>query len=123
MKPIKNLLSFLLVLALTIGAVAALSMATQAKTDNIPVASHAAEVKTKEVAELSAAIPEAEAVSSPIASVGAFILLLSIPVSGLLIYLKARQRGKDYRDNAAGRRYSPKADMSLPARYTARSRV
>lgn len=122
-KTWKNVLSFLLVLALTIGTVAALSMVTQAKTETAP-AEYSQQIRQEEnaeVTELSAAIPEAES-TSPLASIGAFLLLLAIPVAGLLIFCKARKRGHSYQEQAH-RRYSPRSDMAFQGVMSARTRV
>ena len=64
-RTLRNLLSFLLVLVLTICAVAGLSMVTQAKTDaSLPVVEEAAQA-----AQLSASVP-ASLAASPLLSGG-----------------------------------------------------
>lgn len=110
---IKGVITFLLVLVLTVCTVAALSMVTQAKTETASER-YVQEVRTgqsQEVNELSAAAPEGKA--SPLASLGGVLLLLSIPCAGLLIFRSAMRRGKDLRKQLGRRRYSPRADMAF----------
>lgn len=108
----KNLLTFVLVLALTIGAVATLSMATAAKTETAPArySQQVRETQTPPATELSAAIPEDTL--SPAASIGAFAMVLSIPAAGVFLFLRSRKRGRAP-VKQSGRRYSPRADMAF----------
>lgn len=108
----KNLLTFVLVLALTIGTVAALSMATAAKTETAP-ARYSQQVRETQAApatELSAAIPEETL--SPAASLGAFAMILAIPGTGIFLFLRSRRKGR-VPARQPGRRYSPRADMAF----------
>ena len=105
-RTLRNLLSFLLVLVLTICAVAGLSMVTQAKTDaSLPVVEEAAQA-----AQLSASVP-ASLAASPLLCVGAFLVILAVVAIGLTLY---RRRGKAA---PQGRRsYVPRADMAFSGR-------
>lgn len=106
----KNLFTFLLVLALTVATVSVLSTATAARAETAP-ARYSEEVRSSQApaaTELSAAVEEEKA--SPLLSIGAFLLALSIPAAGCCVYVKAQRKGK--RDAAGqGRRYVPRADM------------
>lgn len=108
-KTLKNLLSFLLVLVLTVCTVAALSMVTEAKTDpTLPVVE-----ESVPVTELSASISQ-PMVASPLVCVGGFLLILAIVVFGLTLYRKDKLRGKA---TPQGKRsYVPRADMSFAGR-------
>lgn len=103
-RTLKNFLTFFLVLVLTVVTVTALSLATQAKT---------------ETAKLTAVVPEKESLNFW-ACAGCFLLLLSIPAGGGILYIRARRKGRSPEKDAA-RRYSPRSDMTF--RTTARSRV
>ncbi len=107
----KNVLTFVLVLVLTVGAVTTLSMATAAKTETAP-ARYSQQVRESQApvaAELSADVKEE---GSPVVSLAAFAMVLSIPVSGVFFYLRSRKKGRDPVEKR-GRRYSPRADMSF----------
>ena len=81
-KTLKNFLSFLLVLVLTVCTVAALSMVTRAQTDPALPAVE----ESIPVAELSASVPQQPMVASPWVCVGAFLLMMLLVASrfGLL---------------------------------------
>lgn len=111
----KNLFTFLLVLALTVVTVSALSTATAARAETAP-ARYSQEVRSSRApaaTELSAAVEEEKA--SPLLSIGAFLLALSIPAAGCCVYVRAQKgsaQKKGKRDAAGqGRRYVPRADM------------
>lgn len=115
----KSILTFLLVLALTVGTVAALSMATAAKAGTAP-ARYSQQVRENQAPpaeELSAVIPEER--PSPLKNAAAFALILAVPGLGVVRFFGSRQnagrRGKGRR-NADHRpqRYSPRADMAFP---------
>ena len=108
-RTLRNLLSFLLVLVLTICAVAGLSMVTQAKTDaSLPVVEEAAQA-----AQLSASVP-ASLAASPLLCVGAFLVILAVVAIGLTLYRRERRCGKAA---PQGRRsYVPRADMAFSGR-------
>ncbi len=109
----RSILTFVLVLALTVGTVATLSMATAAKAETASVR-YSQQVRASqapEATELSASIPQENL--SPAASAGAFALILSIPALGVCLFLRARRRGRSGAVQS-GRRYSPRADMAFP---------
>ncbi len=109
---LKNLLAFVLVLVLTIGTIAALSMATAAKTETASArySQQVRESQESTATELSAAVPESGL--SPAASIGAFALILLIPAGGL--YLFRRSQRKENKSAPQGkRRYSPRADRAF----------
>lgn len=108
----KNLLTFVLVLILTVGTVAALSMATAAKTETAPArySQQIQEARAPSATELSAAIPENTL--SPVVSVGAFTMILAIPGIGSFLFLRFRRKGR-IPEKKPGRRYSPRADMAF----------
>ncbi len=118
---LKSVAAFLLTLALTAGAVAALSMATEAKSGTAP-ARYVQEVQENQTSisatELSASIPEEKVPS--LASAGAFALILSIPAAGVYLFFRARKQGRKV-EKQQGSRYSPKADRSF--RVSVRTRV
>ena len=105
-KLVQNLLSFLLVLVLTVSVVGTLSIVTQAKTDpSLPVVE-----ETVSASELSASVANSMAVS-PLLCVGAFLVMLVIVVVGLTLYRREKLRGKD---TPQGKRsYIPREDMSF----------
>ena len=78
-KTLKNFLSFLLVLVLTVCTVAALSMVTRAQTDPALPAVE----ESIPVAELSASVPQQPMVASPWVCVGAFLLMMLLVAVGL----------------------------------------
>lgn len=114
---LRNFLSFLLVLVVTVTVIACLSMVSAAKSD--PVAELRQEQsKQTEVMKISAAVPEDN--SSILISVGAFLLLLAIPVTGVTLFVKARRKGKVAEVvSQGGRRYVPRSDMT----FSRKSRV
>lgn len=108
----KNLLTFLLVLALTVVVVSALSMATAAKTETAP-ARYSQQVRESQAApasEMTAAVPEES--PSAFASLGAFALILVVSGAGVFLFLRAGRQGK--KAERPRRRYSPRADMAFP---------
>lgn len=122
-RTLKNLATFFLVLVLTICTVGALSMATQAKTETA-AQRYVQEVKGEqqpEVEAFSAPTPEQQK-ASPLASIGAFLLILSIPTGALFLFLRAK-RCKSEKTGQNGRRYSPRADMAFQNSLSVKSRV
>ncbi len=107
----KSLLTFVLVLALTVGTVAALSMATAAKAETAPArySQQVREAQTPPAKELSAALPEES--SSPVSGVTAFLMVLVISGLGLSLLLVSQRRNRSAAHS--GRRYSPRADMAF----------
>ena len=111
-KTLKNFLSFLLVLVLTICAVTALSMVTSAQTDpSLPVVEGA-----QPAAELSAAVPQGVG-ASPLLCAAAFAAVLAVVAGGLVLFFRWRALGK-----GGHRSYIPRADMAF-AGGRARNRV
>lgn len=108
----KSLLTFVLVLALTVGTVAALSMATAAKAETAPArySQQVRETQMPPAKELSAALPE-EA-SSPVSGMAAFALVLVISGLGFSLFLVSLRKGRSAAAHS-GRRYSPRADMTF----------
>lgn len=98
----KSLFTFLLVLVLTIGTIAALSMATAAKTETA-TDRYAKELRASQpaVTELSAVVEEEQ--PSPWLSMGAFALILAVPACGALVYSRS---GSSNRQNAAKPQHS-----------------
>ncbi len=109
----KSLLTFVLVLVLTVGTVATLSMATAAKTETAPArySQQVRETQTPPATELSADVPEAAALS-PAASIGAFAMILAVPAAGFFLFWRSRRKGKAPAQQT-GRRYSLKSDMTF----------
>lgn len=110
---LKNFLAVFLVLVLTIVTVSLLSLATEAKAE--PAAEYVkavqAQSRKEEVTILSASAPEV-AVTNWRESACAFLVLLSIPTVGMLIFLGAKKRGH-LPNTGAARRYSPRSDMAF----------
>ncbi len=111
----RNLFTFLLVLALTVAAVSALSSATAASAETAS-ARYSEEIRASRApaaTELSAAVEEEK--TSPLLSIGAFLLVLSIPAAGYFLYKRAQKGAgrKEDRRSPAGRgsRYVPGRDM------------
>lgn len=111
---LENFFSFLLVLVLTIGTVATLSMATSAKTETASdrYSQQVRESQSAKVTELSVAVPENEV--SPTAGVLAFGVILAVPATVVLVF--ARSNGKGKSPKKAARRYTPRADMAFQNR-------
>ena len=117
-KTLQNLLTFLLVLVLTVCTVMALSLVSQAQAD--PTAAAAQVVEDTQAAagnasagELSASIPSRWA-ASPLACIAGFVVVLAFVAGGLLLYRRERRRGKAA---PQGRRsYVPRADMAFSGR-------
>lgn len=105
----KSLLTFFLVLVLTIAAVAALSMVTAAKTETAPIrySQQVRENQAEPATELSAVVPEEP--SSSFANVAAFLLVIS--VSFLAVFFTYRSFRKS--QAAPKRSYSPEADRTF----------
>ena len=120
-RTLKNFLTFFLVLVLTVVTVTALSLATQAKTETAAAeyTERLETVQKEETAKLTAVVPEKESLNFW-ACAGCFLLLLSIPAGGGILYIRARRKGRSPEKDAA-RRYSPRSDMTF--RTTATSRV
>lgn len=119
---LKSVLSFVLVLVLTVVTVSTLSMATAAKTETASVrySQQVRESQAPQATELSANVPEASA--SPLVSFGAFALILVVPGSGVWAFLRARKKGRRAAEHE-GRRYSPRADMAFSGASSAKTRV
>ena len=109
-KTLKNFLSFLLVLVLTVCTVAALSMVTRAQTDPALPAVE----ESIPVAELSASVPQQPMVASPWVCVGAFLLMMLLVAVGLGCYRREKSRG--HRGSQGRHSYVPRADMAFPGR-------
>ena len=109
-KTLKNFLSFLLVLVLTVCTVAALSMVTRAQTDPALPAVE----ESIPVAELSASVPQQPMVASPWVCVGAFLLMMLLVAVGLGCYRREKSRGN--RGSQGRHSYVPRADMAFPGR-------
>lgn len=109
-RTLRNLLSFLLVLVLTVCTVAALSIVTRAQT---ATASLPAVEESVQAAQITASVPT-QWVASPLACVGGFLGMLAIVAIGLAIYRWERCRGKA--TSQGNRKYIPKADMAFRGR-------
>lgn len=112
---LKNLFSFLIVFALTVGTVATLSMVTSAKTETASekYSQQVRENRDVQVTELSASIPE-ETVS-PVEGVIAFAFILAIPTVVTVVVSRSRVNEKAGKSRTV-RRYSPRADMAFQNR-------
>lgn len=112
---LKNFFSFLLVLVLTIGTVATLSMATAAKTESalVKYSQQIRENQAEQATELSVAVPEERL--SPAASIFAFAVILAVPATVVLVFTRSRRQGKAPAKTQV-RRYSPRADMAFQNR-------
>lgn len=117
-RTVKNLLSFAAVLVLTVAAVAVLSTATHGQMEVL--ARQEVGAAQQEPAELSAVVPEDSGVNA-FASVGAFLLIVTVPAGGAIAFWKLRKAGK--KNEVSGRRYSPRADMTFRELTPGRSRV
>lgn len=108
----KSFFTFVLVLVLTVGTVATLSMATAAKAETAPArySQQVREFQPATATELSATIPE-ESIS-PLASIGVFALVLSVTGVSCVLYLRARRKERGAKAQPA-RRYVPRADMTF----------
>lgn len=107
---LRGLLSFFLVLVLTVAAVATLSTATAARSPDAS-ARYVQEQRGREEtqpAEISARLREEGL--SPLLSVGAFALVLVVPGGALFFHQRAKRQGR----TGSSRRYVPRADMSFP---------
>ena len=92
----KGLFTFVLVLVLTVGTVAALSTATAAKAETAP-ARYSQKVREAQtsaaVTELSAPVHEES--NSPLVSIGVFVLVLAITGLGCTAYLRSRRKEQE----------------------------
>ena len=108
-RTLRNLMSFLLVLVLTVCTVAALSIVTRAQTTpNLPEVA-----ESVQAAEITASVPS-QWVASPLICAGAFLAMLVIVAVGLAIYRRERCHGTA--SSQGRRRYIPKADMAFRGR-------
>ena len=112
-RGIRNMLTFLLALVLTAAVVGVLSAATRVPAETARAAQTVQTEQPEEAAGQLTAAPHQESGTSVLAGVGGFLLLLTIPVGGFLLYCRARRRGRDYRAGAGRQSYRPRADMSL----------
>lgn len=117
-KTLQNLLTFLLVLVLTVCTVMALSLVSQAQAD--PTAAAAQVVEDTQAAagnasagELSASIPSRWA-ASPLACIAGFVVVMAFVAGGLLLYRRERRRGR--RAPQGRHSYIPRADMAFSGR-------
>ncbi len=103
----KSLLAFFLVLVLTIGTVATLSMATAAKTETASVrySQEVRESQAQTATELSAVVPENN--TSPLLSTGAFFLVLVIFSLAVFFTFRSFRMNRQTREAAppAGRNF------------------
>lgn len=107
----KSLLTFLLVLVLTIGTVAALSMATAGKTELSSARSsgQAAEQQTPAVTEVSAVVREEN--FPTVASIAAFAMILAVPATGC--WLLGRSQKKNREQKKPEKRVSLRSDRTF----------
>ena len=91
----KGIFTFMLVLVLTVCTVAVLSTATAAKAETAP-ARYSQKVREAQtsaaVTELSAPVYED---SSPLVSIGAFVLILAVTGAGCTLYLRSRRKEQE----------------------------
>ena len=92
----KGIFTFVLVLALTVGTVAALSTATAAKAETAP-ARYSQKVREAQssaaATELSAPVNEES--NSPLVSMGIFVLVLAVTGFGCAAYLRSRRKEQE----------------------------
>lgn len=112
-RGIRNMLTFLLALVLTVAVVGVLSAATRVPAETTRAAQTVQAEQPEEAAGQLTAVPHQESGTSVLAGVGGFLLLLTIPAGSFLLYCRARRRGRDYRAEAGRQSYRPRADMSL----------
>ena len=112
----KSIFTFVLVLVLTVGTVAALSTATAAKAETAPArySQKVREAQTPAATELSAPIHEE---SRPLVSIGAFALVLAVTGLGCTLYLRSRRKEQERRaaetsGTRAGRRRAQRAAVN-----------
>lgn len=88
----RNFLSFLLVLVLTVGTVATLSMVTSAKTETASekYSQQVREAQAESAKELSASIPDDE--PSALASLIAFALIITVPGGIVLFAVRSEKK-------------------------------
>lgn len=106
---LKNLLSFLLVLLLTVGVVAVLSASTKAGPD--AVARYSQEVR-REPAPVEAFFAPAQEQSavSVVEAMGGFLSILAVAGVGVLVLARGKNRGRQ----AAAQCYQPRKDRARP---------
>ena len=107
----KSLLTFLLVLVLTIGTVAALSMATAGKTELSSARSvqQVTEQQAPAVTEVSAVVREEKFPMAP--SIAAFAMILAVPATG--VWLIGRSQKKSRGQKQPEKRVSLRADRTF----------
>ena len=99
----KSIFTFVLVLVLTVGTVAALSIATAAKTETAPArySQKVREAQPASVTELSAPIHEDS--GSPLVSIGACVSVLAVTGLGCTLYLRSRRKEQEEKARENGR--------------------
>lgn len=99
----KGILTFVLVLVLTVGTVATLSTATAAKAETATArySQKVREAQTSTATELSAPVHEE---SHPWISIGAFVLVLAVTGLGCTAYFRSRRKEQERRAKAEKRR-------------------
>lgn len=107
----KSLLTFLLVLVLTIGTIAALSMATAGKTETAPdrYSKQVRENQAPAVTEVSAVVQEEN--FPTFASVAAFAMILAVPAGGAYLFRRSQKKSRGQRKPE--KRVSLRADMTF----------
>lgn len=115
-KGMRNAAAVLVALVLTVGAVALLTHAT--KNTGFGAIEPQAPQTGEQVTELTVEGSNGEN-GSLLAEVGAFAVIVSLPVGGALLYCRSRRRGED----PQARRYSPRADRNWQSRRFGASRV
>lgn len=105
---LKNFFSFVLVLALTIGTVAALSMVTSAKTETAAVeySRRVREAQADRGAEISVQVEDG--VASKMSGVVVFGFILAVPATALLV--TSRTGGKNTAKKQTNRRCNTRAE-------------
>lgn len=104
---LKNLLSFLLVLILTIGVVAVLSASTKAGPD--AAARYSQEVRREPApVEVFFAPAQEHGTFSMAEATGGFLLILAVAGAGLLVLARGKDRGRQ----AASQSYQPRRDRA-----------
>lgn len=107
----KSLLTFLLVLVLTIGTIAALSMATAGKTETAPdrYSQQVRENQPPAVTELSAVVQEEK--FPTMASIAAFAMILAVPATGAWLFRRSQKKSREQKKPE--KRVSLRADMTF----------
>lgn len=106
---LKNFFSFTIVLALTIGTVAALSMVTSAKTETAAVeySRRVREARADRDNEISVQVEDGG--SSRVAGVAVFSVILVVPATAMLVF--NRTGGKNTAEMQKNRRCGTRADI------------